>query len=129
MGVQHLVTQGINSWRDLKVWQAAHALVLDVYVVTQSFPSRERFRLTDQLCRASASIPTNIAEGKGRLSTRDYIHFLTIARGSVEEVKYLLLLSRDLGYLAEESYLKLSDRYDEVGRMLNGLIRALKDRA
>ncbi|RMF67212.1 MAG: four helix bundle protein [Cyanobacteria bacterium J069] len=116
----------MNSWRDLKAWQVAHELVLKTYSLTQDFPSGERFRLTDQLCRTAASIPTNIAEGKGRSSTKEYLHFLSIARGSVEEVSYLLLLARDLSYLPESTYVEMSTRYSEVGRMLNGLIRSLK---
>lgn len=117
---------GIESWRDLEVWQVAHRLVLKVYEITRDFPAEERFRLTDQLCRAAVSVPTNIAEGKGRMSLREYLQFLSIARGSVEEVKYLLLLGRDLGYIRESSYSELLSGYDQVGRMLNGLMRSLR---
>ena len=111
------------------MWKVAHGLVLKVYETTRQFPSEERFRLADQLCRAAASIPTNIAEGKGRNSLKEYLQFLTVARGSVEEVKYQLLLARDLGYVNEEAYTETSTGYDQVGKMLNGLIRSLKSHA
>lgn len=118
----------VESWRDLEVWQVAHRLVLRVYKMTRHFLGEERFRLTDQLCRAAASIPTNIAEGKGRSSLKEYLQFLSIARGSLEEVKYLLLLAKDLRYTDGASYTEVADGYDQVGRMLNGLMRSLKSR-
>jgi len=118
----------MDSFTELEVWQKAHRLVLEIYRVTEDFPNTERFRLTDQLCRAAASIPANIAEGKGRNSRKEYMQFLYIARGSVEETKYHLILSRDLGYLSSEGFDKLLAGYNEVGRMLNGLINSLKER-
>ena len=116
----------VESWKDLEVWKLSHALVLQVYEVTKNFPAAERFRLTDQLCRAAASIPTNIAEGKGRNALKEYLHFLSIAKGSVEETKYLLLLSKDLGYISPELFTELNAGYDQVARMLSGLSRSLR---
>lgn len=116
------------SWRDLDVWQEAHKLVLGVYEIARQFPVDERFRLADQLCRAAISIPTNIAEGKGRGSLKGYLQFLMVARGSVEEVKYQLLLARDLAYIGEPLFQELTEGYERVGRMLNGLIKSLKSR-
>src|SRR5262245_21217027 len=75
--------QQVESWMDLDVWKIAHNLTLKLYEMTKNFPSEERFRLTDQICRAASSVPTNIAEGKGRASLREYLQFLSIARGSV----------------------------------------------
>jgi four helix bundle protein len=115
----------MDSFTQLEVWQKAHQLVLEIYKETKSFPNAERFRLTDQLCRSASSIAANIAEGKGRNSRKEYIQFLYNARGSLEETKYHLILSRDLGYLCSESFDKLIERYNEVGRMLNGLINSL----
>lgn len=115
----------IKSWKDLNVLQKAHELVLRIYDITNNFPDVERYRLVDQICRAASSIPTNIAEGKGRNSKKDYIKFLIIARGSAEEVKYLLLLSKDLNFISDELYEEMINNYDEVGKMLNGLIRSL----
>jgi hypothetical protein len=70
----------IESWKDLEVWKISHDSVLDIYKLTKSFPPEERFRLTDQICRSAISVPTNIAEGKGRNSLREYLQFLSIAR-------------------------------------------------
>jgi four helix bundle protein len=118
--------QRVESWRDLEVWKIAHNLVLKVYEATKSFPNDERYRLTDQICRAATSVPTNIAEGKGRNSLKEYLQFLSIARGSVEEVKYLLLLAKDLGYIPEQTYLEMANQYDQAARMLNGLMKSLR---
>jgi four helix bundle protein len=73
------VKKRVETWKDLEVWQCAHSLVLKIYEITRQFPSEERFRLTDQLCRASISIPMNIAEGKGRSSLKEYLQFLALA--------------------------------------------------
>ena len=118
--------QQVESWMDLDVWKIAHNLTLKLYEMTKNFPSEERFRLTDQICRAASSVPTNIAEGKGRASLREYLQFLSIARGSVEELKYLLVLSRDLSYISENDYSEMANQSDQVARMLNGLMRSLR---
>jgi len=118
--------QQVESWMDLDVWKIAHNLTLKLYEMTKNFPSEERFRLTDQICRAASSVPTNIAEGKGRASLREYLQFLSIARGSVEELKYLLVLSRDLSYISENAYSDMANQSDQVARMLNGLMRSLR---
>ena len=118
----------MDSFTELEVWQKAHRLVLKIYKLTADFPNAERFRLTDQLCRSASSIPANIAEGKGRNSRKEYVQFLYIARGSLEETKYHLILSRDLGYLSPERSGKLLEGYNEVGRVRNGLINSLKER-
>ena len=124
------VTQNpsVTSWKDLEVWKIAHSAVLRVYQITKSFPADERYRLIDQLCRAAASVPANIAEGKGRSSLREYLQFLSIARGSMEEVKYFLLLARDLKYLQQKDYDGIVNDYDRVGKMLNGLMTSLRAR-
>ena len=116
----------IESWRDLVVWQKAHMATLEVYRITKSFPPDERYRLTDQLCRAAASIPTNIAEGKGRGSSAEFHQFLIIARGSTEETRYLLLLAKDLGILSPEQHAPLESLYTEISKMTNALLRSLK---
>jgi four helix bundle protein len=116
----------IASWHDLLVWQKAHSATLAVYTLAKGFPPDERYRLTDQLCRAAASVPTNIAEGKGRGSVAEFRQFLIIARGSVEETRYLLLLARDLGYLPAPDHTAMEGRYTEISKMTNALLRALK---
>ena len=116
----------IESWRDLLVWQKAHAATLEVYRITKAFPADERYRLTDQLCRAAASVPTNIAEGKGRGSLAEFHQFLIIARGSTEETRYLLLLAKDLGLLSPDAHMQLEAKYTEISKMTNALLRSLK---
>ena len=116
----------INSFFDLEVWQLAHKLVLDVYKAVENFPKKEEYKLASQLLRAVVSVPTNIAEGKGRSTLKDYIHFLVIARGSLEETKYLLYLSKDLNYINIDVYENLNSQSNLIGKKLNALIGALK---
>ena len=112
----------------LDVWRKAHQMTLKIYKATQGFPQKERYRLTDQLCRSASSVPANIAEGTGRNTLKEYVQFLYTARGSVEETKYHLILSKDLGYLLLSGFNDLMEGYNEVGKMLNGLINSLKER-
>jgi len=108
------------------VWQKAHALTLAVYEVTAGFPREERYGLTSQLRRSSASVPANIAEGWGRESDADRARFLHIAMGSASEVQYHILLARDLKLLRPSEYDRLSLQITEVKRMLTSLARRLK---
>ena len=116
----------MDAFRKVKVWEKAHSLVLEIYKITKEFPKEERFRLIDQLCRSASSIPANIAEGQSRQTTKEYLHFLYTARGSVAETKYHLLLAKDLNYLGNSQYEDFDDEYNEVIKMLNGLINSLK---
>jgi len=109
----------------LLVWQKSHELVLKIYEITKSFPKDELFGLTSQVRRAAVSIPCNIVEGKARGSNKDYNRFLLIARGSLEEVKYQILLAKDLKYIDEFSYKELLNLALETGRLLAGLIKKL----
>lgn len=113
-------------WSELGVWKKAHGLVLGVYKATADFPGEERYGLTSQLRRAAASVPANIVEGNSRNTTKDYMHFLFQARGSLEEVRYFLLLARDLRFLQDAAYLELEKSCEDVSKMLNGLIVSLK---
>jgi four helix bundle protein len=115
----------MRDFKQLKVWQKAHRLALEIYRHTQSFPAEERFGLTIQLRRAAVSVPSNIAEGAGRNTDLDFARFLSIAAGSASEVEYQLLLARDLGHLPEEPYRQLNHQVNEVKRMLNSFIQAL----
>lgn len=115
----------LKSYTELKVWQKAHGLALKIYKETKDFPSEEKFALVSQIRRAVVSIPANIAEGYGRKHTKEYIQMLYIARGSLEEAKYYLMLSKDLGYLKENVYTVLFESTEEIGRMLHGLINSL----
>ncbi|MCX6169740.1 MAG: four helix bundle protein [Ignavibacteriales bacterium] len=116
----------IKSFHDLEIWKLSHQLVLEVYKISKMFPKEENFRITSQLIRASYSIPSNIAEGMGRYTRKEFINFLTIARGSVEECKYLILLAKDLGYISEVIFTELTLKYDSLGKMINSLINSLK---
>ncbi len=108
----------MQRFTDLKVWQRSHALVLEIYRATASFPTEERFGLVSQLRRAAVSVPTNIAEGSKRQGNQEFARFLNIAEGSLAESGYLLLLARDLGYLAAEPFTRLHGEADEIARML-----------
>jgi len=116
----------IKSFEDLLVWKKAHNIVLIIYKHLEKFPKEEKYRVIDQLVRAVISIPTNISEGFGRYTSKDYIHFLIIARGSVSEVKYLVLLSKDLGYISNTEYVELKKELDDIGKMINGLVNSLR---
>jgi four helix bundle protein len=120
--------ENITNYKDLLVWQKAHILALTVYKLTRTFPLDERFGLVQQIRRSASSVPTNIVEGFGRFSRKEYIQFLYVSRASLIETEYHLFLSKDLGYIKQEVYESLKVMTDEIGRMNNGLIKALKAR-
>ncbi len=109
----------------LKVYKHSHLLVLRIYSITKLYPSCELNGLTSQMRRAAVSIPSNIVEGKARNSKKDYRRFLLIARGSLEELKYQVVLSRDLGYIDKDAYQDLIALINTVGSLLGGLIKSL----
>jgi four helix bundle protein len=115
----------LRSYQELIGWQKSMALVSGIYRSTQDFPKEEIYGLTSQLRRAAVSIPSNIAEGQGRLSRGEFKQFLGHARGSVFEVETQLLIARDLGYLNEAVTKTLVDQVKEVGRILSGLLNSL----
>ena len=115
----------MKDFHKLKVWEKAHRLVLSIYEITRHFPADERFGLTLQIRRAATSVPTNIAEGCGRSGDRELARFLSIAAGSVSEVEYQILLSRDLGYVEENTYRTLSKQVIEIKRMLSVFLEKL----
>lgn len=110
----------------MDVFKLYHSLTLEIYKVTARFPAEERYGLAAQMRRAAYSIPMNIIEGASRLGTKEYRQFIAIARGSASEITYQLLLSRDLGYIAEDYYSSLKEKYSRVLKMLTSLIKALK---
>jgi four helix bundle protein len=111
----------MQHFRELKVWQKSHALVLNLYRLTKGFPGHERFGLTSQLRRAAVSVPTNIAEGTKRRGKQDYARFLNIAEGSLSETEYLVMLSRELGYLQRQEAEGPLSEISEIARMLYAL--------
>ena len=115
-----------HTFKNIKVWQKAHELVLEIYEITKEFPSSEKYGLTSQLRKSAASIATNIVEGYKRRSDKDFAHFLNMADTSLEETKYHLLLACDLTYLSKSDYEQLSMLADEVGKMLFGFQKKLQ---
>jgi four helix bundle protein len=109
----------------LIVWKQSHQLVLKIYEITKGFPNSELFGLTSQIRRAAVSVPSNIVEGKARGFDKEYKRFLMMARGSLEEVKYQLLLAKDLEYIDSNKYEEVINLTNDVGKLLNGLIRSL----
>ena len=115
----------VRHFTDLIVWQRAMNLVEEVYRITDSFPKREVFGLTNQVRRSAVSIPSNIAEGQGRSTTADFLRYLYIARGSLQEMETQIMLAQRLKYLCESDYLPLMTQASELARILNGLIKSL----
>ena len=112
----------IQSFRDIKVYQKSYKVMIELYKKVQEFPKEELYGLTSQIKRASTSIPLNIAEGYGkRENVNEFKRFLLMAIGSCDEMKVLLDISRDLGFIEEEFYRIKEQEYDEIGRMLRGL--------
>lgn len=118
----------MRNFRELKVWEKAHSFVLGTYHASRLFPDSERYGLTSQLRRSSASIPTNLAEGCGRSTEKDLAHFCDIAMGSACEAEYQLILARDLKYIEEEQHKQLVNQLIEVKRMLSSFISAVRAR-
>jgi four helix bundle protein len=117
-----------RSYRDLEVWQLGMSIARQVYQLTASFPNEERFGLTSQLRRAAVSIPANIAEGHARSGTGEFLHFLSIAMGSLAEVETYVLLGADFGYIDSAEQQNLLSQLDRLGKMLRGLHRTLAQR-
>lgn len=111
----------VRGHRDLVAWQKGMQLVKDIYRVTQDFPREEIYGLTSQLRRAAVSVPSNVAEGHGRNSRREFHQFFGHARGSLLEIETQLEIARDLGYLPVSAAAELLAEASEVGRVLNGL--------
>ena len=114
-----------GSYREIKVWQKAIELVVDIYSCTRSFPREELYGLAGQLRRAAVSIASNIAEGKGRRTDREFLQFLHHARGSAFEVETQITIAGRLGYMPEAEVLRLGNSAGEIARMLSGLIKAI----
>ncbi len=111
----------MQRFTDLKVWQRSHALVLELYRLTEAFPAPERFGLIAQLRRTAVSVPTNIAEGSKRRTAQDYARFLNLAESSLAETEYLLIMSRDLGYLTSTATADPLEEISQIAKMLNAL--------
>lgn len=115
----------MKDFRQLKVWQRAHQVTLDIYKMTASFPRSEAYGLTPQIRRAAVSIPTNLAEGCGRNGDAELARFCGIAAGSASELEYQLLLARDLSLIKPEDHERLALQITEIKRMLTVFVRKL----
>lgn len=118
----------ISSYRDLLVWQKSMDWTVKIYKITTSFPNEERYGLTSQLRKSSSAIPSNIAEGFGRKTTKDYLRFLNIALASSYEALTQIELSFRIGYISKTIFDELLKEGEEIGKMLNGLISKLESK-
>ena len=120
------VEKNVRRHHDLKVWQASIQLVKEIYVVTKAFPNEETYGLVSQMRRSAISVPSNIAEGAARGGTKEFIHFLGVARGSLSELETQLHISRELGYVPNAQDVDV--RIEEIFRLLGGLVSSLKNK-
>ena len=121
--------KSIRGFRDLEVWQKSMDLVVETYRSTKSFPSEERYGLTSQLRRAAVSIPSNIAEGRGRFGLGGFLYHLSVATGSLMELETQLMIAARLEYLNAEQARTLLETVGEVRRLLGAMVRALRAKA
>lgn len=115
----------MRNFKNLRFWQRGHALTLRIYQLTNEFPKTETYGITSQIRRASSSVPTNIAEGCGRLSDAELARFMVIAQGSLLEVEYLILLCFDLKYISESEYKSLDKEINEIKSMMHAYHKKL----
>lgn len=113
-----------EKFQDMEVWQKAHQVVLEIYKITAKFPAEEKYGLTSQMRRSGVSIAANIAEGFKKRGIKDKLNFYNISQASLEELRYYLILSRDLEYMTSIDL--IMDRLDLVGRMLYGLTQSIR---
>jgi len=118
----------IRTYRDLLVWQKGIALVTNIYNATKSFPREETYGLTSQMRRCAVSIPSNIAEGHGRSTRKEYLRYLAVASGSLRELQTQLVIARNLQFLVAETHTEIEEQTLEPERMLNSLQRSLRRR-
>ncbi|MBS7333385.1 MAG: four helix bundle protein [Weeksellaceae bacterium] len=117
----------MSSFKTLIVWKKSHELTLKIYEITKAFPKEEIFGITSQIRRAAYSIPSNIVECRTKNTIAHRLNFISHAIGSLEEVKYFLLLSRDLKYITTETYNELIPFLEEVGKLLSGYEKFIKN--
>lgn len=119
-------TKDVQSFTDLLTWQESHKFVVSIYKITKKYPDDERFGLVSQMRRAAVSITSNIAEGFGRHSFKEKLHFYYYSSGSLTELKNQLTISRDIQYINTDEMTNLSEMANNAHRLLNGLIRKTK---
>lgn len=116
------------DYKDLKVWQKSISLANDLYKITEKFPKEEQFGLTNQLRRAVVSISSNIAEGSGRETSKDFAHFVSIAKGSLREIETQLIIANNLDFIDSDKLSDLQEEITELDKMLFGLRKSLKEK-
>ena len=119
------MSEVVNNFRGLIVWQKSHELTMEIYKLTSFFPSDEKFGLVSQMRRAAYSIPANIVEGHSRKSKKEFLQFLNIAKGSLEELRYFIILCSDLHYIMEDDTKRLEKESSEVSKLLFGFTKSL----
>lgn len=117
----------IKSFTDLVTWQEGHKFVIKIYSLTDNFPNREAYSLTDQMRRCCVSVTSNIAEGFSRQGKKEKLQFYYMAKGSLTELQNQLLIARDVNYLPKEEFSKVISQTVDVGKLLGGLIKSLKN--
>lgn len=117
----------VRSYQELGVWRKGVDLVKAVYALTRQFPDAERYSLCDQMQRAAVSIPANVAEGWAREGEREFLRFVTIAKGSLAELETMIIIAGELDYVRPDSARTTQDAAAEVGRMLTGLQKSLQN--
>lgn len=115
------------KFTELKIWQKSHQLTLEIYKITQKFPSFEKFAVASQLQRASSSVPANIVEGYNRKGNKEFLQFLFQSKGSLAETEYFIILVRDLGYIDSNVAEKLLNEYEDLSKMLNSFITYVRN--
>lgn len=114
-----------KTFKELIAWQKSHKLVLEIYKATKAYPKEEVYSLTNQIRRASISVAANIAEGYKKKTKASKLNFLNISEGSLEEVKYYIILSKDLKFITEKEFNQLESITEEVGRLISGYSSAI----
>ena len=115
----------MKSVEELDALKLSHEMTLAVYKITKTLPEEEKFGLVSQMRRAAYSVPMNLAEGANRLNTKEYRQFVGIAKGSAGELKYQILLAKDLGYITVDKYKEICTNYERISQMLTGLVKSL----
>src|SRR3989344_5285837 len=118
----------VNSHKDLIVWQKCIKLCKAVYEVTEKFPKSEIYGITSQMRRSAVSIPSNIAEGRSRNTTKDFLHFLSISLGSASELETQIEIAKELSFINEQKYIDLNNLLAEVSKMTVGLMKKLESK-
>ncbi|MBZ9629084.1 four helix bundle protein [Psychroflexus sp. CAK1W] len=115
----------MRNFKNYDIWKLSHQLTLDIYSVTKDFPNSEKYQIISQMQRAAYSIPSNISEGCGRKSDKDFNRFLQIALGSAHELEYFVLLSKDLNFINEETYTILDEKINNLKKRIYSLSQKL----